>query len=354
MKFRTKKLDRIPQFLIWLALVAASFVPLAACQAKEPPYRILDSGVWASTSAVIYWIDNERVIFMTVKDNDRLRKGTGPFHLSIWEVGKGIKRYTDDFSAVNVCVSDETIYRTQKDAKGNVQHFYGKLGAEKPIAAPKNGYLDPMNCRLHDVDQLMAERGNRAINFLLDRHGYLYKGALRGQESLINDYVLLYRPGEKKPVTLSLRRSDIHGLYYYKFKDAYYIDGLLRSNAATGKIEVTRWLYPDGRVEEVSIPSGPWVGGTAELFPTRMGIFITLVGYKSPKDPGPGGGYLVQGTKYVKVIDGLISGVAVSPDGCKIAFSHAPYDLADIPSSNDPGRRTLKMINFCPKEKNNG
>ena len=73
------------------------------------------------------------------------------------------------------------------------------------------------------------------------------------------------------------------------------------------------------------------------------------------KIPGNTGGYMItENGEQIKLITGYLNGEVVSPDGCKVAFSHAPYSDADNASSNDPTLRTLKLINFCIEEKRHG
>lgn len=342
-----------------LGLCCFLSIIFAACEAKEPadssPYPILDSGVWAGTSdatANIYWIDNNRVLFKTVKDNNKRLAYQGPFNLSIWEIGKGVTPYTPFAHRVDACLRDGIFRYTLEDEQKNKKVFYGKFGEEKPVTPPKMLYpYDLMNCRIADNPEIVAKRqNNRAIIPLLDRHGYLDRGVLRGEESLKETPTALYRPGQREAIKLPIR---IGSVKYYAFKDAYYIE--IGASAITGKPATTWWLYPDGRVEEVRLPTGPWgTGFSAHAIPLRIGFFMVSHAYMSGRDSGLAGGYFLQGEKFVKVINGSIRGPDVSPDGCKVAFSHVLYHDADIASSNDPTLRTLKLINFCTEEKNHG
>lgn len=193
-----------------LSLCCLLLITFAACEAKElaisPPYPVIDSGVWADRSSNVYWIDNQRILFITVKDNDKRRFNRGPFNLSVWEIGKGVKPYTDYSQSVTACIQDGMIHRTQKDEQGNVQRFYGKFGEEKTFELPKvkGAYFDFINCRpITNPDILAKRQNNRAITPLLDRHGYLDKGAIHGKESLKETPAVLYRPGDNEGIIIT-------------------------------------------------------------------------------------------------------------------------------------------------------
>ncbi len=334
--------------------VVLAFTAVGACgqPEKKSPYPILDSGMLASMhdpSAYIFWIDNHRILFRAVKNNDKRLANIGPYNLSVWEIGKGTRPYTPYALNVSACLRDGIFRYKLKDEYKNIQLFHGRFGEEIHVPLPpKMSYYDDMNCRLEDDPEVAEKhRSGRAILKLLTRHGFLDIGPARGKGSSENRQVELHIKGKKLAITLPIRRFDILVIEYYEFKDAYFISHL-GAYSRTGKPATARWLYPDGRVEEVLIPVGPWATSVStSAYPTRHGIFVVSHDYKTMQNSGLAGGYFIQGEKAVKVIDGSIRGVAVSPDGCKISFSHARTLMHDVVTNNDPTRRTLKMINFC-------
>jgi hypothetical protein len=337
-------------------------IVFTVCEAKEPsissPYPVYDSGAWADylNDPQINWIDNNRILFKSVKDNDKRRVSSGPFNLSFWEIGKEVRAYTPYVKRVSACANNGIVKYTLEEESGRHRVFYGKFGEEKEITPPKLSYPDLVkNCRIADNPEIVVKRqNNRAIIPLLDRHGYLELGPSLGKESSDNNPITLHHPSQSQGIALSLRRQE-PGLFapeYYAFKDAYFIQPIILYRQGRDKPATVWWMSPDGSITELKIPVGPWVkGGSVWALPTAKGIFLIYHGHKSRRDPGPAGGYLVQGEKYFKVIDGDIRGPAVSPDGCKAAISHAPYSDADS-NTKDPNYRTLKVINFCPEEKN--
>ncbi len=347
---------------IFIFLIAA----LTACEAKESsdptrsavplPYPVMDSGAWAdwnSYTPTIYWIDNNRVIFKTVKDNDKSRVSSGPFNLSIWDITTNkVTPYTPHVNSLNICYSEGYIYYSLADEpfhvqKKNWRHFAGEFGKEKPYAPPigKNVIYNELSCRFQESSELVEKRKTRRIRPLLGRHGYLDRGAIREKPG-VKEPVILYRTSHSKGIELPIHGRDAIIIRHYPFKDAYFIQNL-NTGGIPNKKKQFWWLFPDGKVEEGLHPVEFY------LYPTRQGIVTDWGGTKSAKDPGTVGLYLWSGKEPVKIIAGYAEGgVATSPDGCKLAFANFLY--SDATKIKDPGRITLKAINVCVEEKNHG
>ena len=336
-----------------VALACFLLAAFSLCDAKESsdptlsatpsPYPILDSGVWADAihSAEIYWLDNERILFKGSEETEKTKHYTGKFNISIWELGKGIKKYTKNVKPSLCYNSDGIIYYelSEADAQGNGQYLYGKFGKENTYKKTKDlkYYWDQMNCKLTERETVIKQRKGSAIRPLLDRHGYLNLGPVRGYATS-KEFIKLYRPSDQQGISLPIQAQSLSHVYYYEFKKAYLINNSKVSKRFW-------WLYPDGKVEEVSASFGAGL-------PTRQGMVLGTGKAKSDYDPGTVGMYLVSDGKFIRLIAGYAIDVTVSPDGCKLAFVHYPYLKAT--SLKDSGRVTLKMINVCSEEKNHG
>ena len=152
------------------------------------------------------------------------------------------------------------------------------------------------------------------------------------------------------------------GFRYVWFKDKYF--GHLTQPDVLNRIEPNTkvrgedwhrigylagyWFDPDsGGVEEVRIPAGPWADNFhVRIFPVRDGYLII---HDSMDEEVA---YYVTQTHYVRLLSGdAISNPCVSPDGCKIAFSHAgdasrhfptrPYEAEGYSFSR------IKAIDLC-------
>jgi hypothetical protein len=350
-------------------LLAAGMVAEARELASPPtpvaqsPYPVMDSGVWADWHGIasdIYWLDNNRILFKTVKDNDKRRVSSGPFNLSIWDTKTNkVTPYTENVKALSVCYREGFIYYTLEDESKDQRRFAGEFGKEKLFVPPnaKNARYNEMDCQFQ-ADLAPAEKlegpKRHDVEFLLHRHGYLDYGPrteIRNLPLGKGKPILYYRNGQIKPVSLPITNEGTKMAEYYEFKDAYFIHELVGGGGRWhGDSAIAWWLFPDGKATEVKIPDGPYKqGGSVGLYPTRKGVFVRYDTFKSNKDPGEAGGYLVTGKNATRVIVGHLKGPVVSPDGCKIAFSYHAYPDATLVA--DPAPITLKTINFCPEVK---
>lgn len=356
-------LKQIP-LVLWF--LVASLSAIHACGAQEPsnpttsaapsPYPILDSGVWADWHGIpqtIYWLDNNRVLFKTVKDNEKKRVTTGPFNLSIWDTTTNkVTPYTDYVNSLTVCYREGFVYYALADdpfyvqhQQKNWRHFAGEFGKEKPFVPPsvKNVRYNDMDCRYHTVP-VAAEKlegpKRHDLRFLLHRHGYLDFGLRSVNHN--RKPTLYYRKGKNEPISLpNLSRQYFD---YYEFKGAYFVRPI-------GRVNAVWWLYPDGKLEEITFPDVPYKPSGNNLYSNRKGFFVSFYDGHPPnfKVPGNTGGYLIsENGKQIKVISGYLNGEVVSPDGCKITFTYYPYLDATLVA--DPAPITLKMINFCTEE----
>lgn len=356
-----------------------AFLPLillGSCNATESntaasPYPVYDSGRWADPimNPDIHWIDDYKVIFRSVKDNDKRSRADGPFNLSIWEIGQSVSVYAIDVVPVQgplgrFCYNSEgTIFYPlkEKDVQGNEQYKHGQMGHEKLFTRPKDAktIFDSMNCRVLDVDTMMKERKGRSVHLLLTRHGYLDLGSMSGKESLENNPIVFYR-ADGSVIQLPVRRQELGLRYhYFPFKDAYLFEGVSKpdqpsdiANLWPASAQHMFWLYPShGRIEPVILPASPWKDrkvpafGLRGLVPLKEGFFVIHGEPKDPKDAGTVGGYLLRGEKLTKVVSGYLDSLTVSPDGCKVAFVHYPY--ADATLAADPAPIRLKAVDLC-------
>ena len=346
------------------------FVGLA-CAA--PSYPILDSG-FPATDRQQYWLDNERVIFVGYKVGeytDLEKRGDGSkgkkIHtgIFIWDTRNNrVAKYAD--SEEFLCFADGYIVYslpTGPDYAGPYglgPYKAGRLGAETTFPSrqrPKNLRTNPFTCRDFDYKQSLSNK--RLIQPLRDEHGYLDLGVLGGKDSLKNIPITLYPPG-KRGVTLPIGRREVAHIDYYAFKGAYFVSRHFYDKAGShkylwpaGTTQIEWWLYTDGKVDEVKIPSGPWEsGGVVLFFPTRQGIFLVSHKLKSYEEAGVAGAYYVRGSRFDKLITGYITHAAISPHGCRVAFVYVPSLQAQADSlkqlaAGRASKRTLKMVDLC-------
>ena len=331
--------------------------PLASGSESTVPYPILDSGVWATNnwSGDVYWLDNERVLFLGGEHGKSVSREHEA--LLIFDTTKNSVTIQKQ-NISSLCYRNGVVLLGQKvdqPAGGpwKYKFFRGPLGNEQPHEKESKDSLDPLNCRAvkHNAGY---DRGH-AGRYLLEGHGHLDFGD-KHAISRMNPPVVFFKETDSKGMALSFGVRQIELIEYYVFKNAYFLYGWF-FDASTGVVtspwpktapHPVWWLTPEGTVTEVMIPPGVWnAGGSVQFTPTQKGVLVTYHGgAKSDRDPGTQGVYLIQDNELAqKLIGGLVIRVGVSPDGCKVAFSHAPNAEADRPDRKN--RRTLKMIDLC-------
>lgn len=349
-------------FSLCLALFITLTLSPQAAVAKDGlmPYPIVDSGVWATNSfpGDVYWLDKERVLFLGSEDGKPVAKEHEA--LVVWDTTKNSVT-VQKHNISSLCYRNGIVLLGQKidnPAGGPWKYrFYrGPLGDEQPYEKESEDSLDPLNCRVvkHNAGH---DRGH-AGRYLLEGHGYLDLGDKHASPRM-NPPVMFFKEADSEGVVLPFGVRQVERIDYVDFKGAYFLYGWF-FNPSTGVVKSpwpnstshpAWWLTSEGAVIEVMIPSGVWnLGGSVQFTPSQQGVLVTYHGgTKSDRDSGSQGVYLVQEDgKILNIITGFAIRVGVSPDGCKIAFSHAPNLVADR-HPDIKNRRTLKMIDLCPK-----
>ena len=344
--------------LLWGLLVSP---PLAAWGETTLPYPIVDSGVWATKEfpGDVYWLDNERVLFLGSEDGKPVAKEHEA--LLVWDTAKSsVTLQKRNISSL--CYRNGIVLLGQKidnSAGGpwKYRFFRGPLGEEQPQKKESKDLLDYLNCRIVDKEGLQDRRPPG--RYLLEGHGYLGHGEKKPPDQRANVPAVFFKEGDFDGIKLPFGVRQVERIEYYDFRGAYFLYGWFYDAAIGGVTTLwpktlphpVWWLTVDGSVTEVLIPPGAWnAGGGVRFDPTTEGIIVTYHGgFKSYSNPGTQGVYLVRNEgRGQKLISGFAIRVGVSPDGCKIAFSHAPHLEADR-NPDDKNRRTLKMIDFCSK-----
>jgi len=213
----------------------------------------------------------------------------------------------------------------------------------------------PEDLGLHDL-----QGSKKPLRYLQPEHGTVVWGAL--DENGHPSGPTLVTP--KKKVTLPLSVNDVsHDVRWLPFRKAYQ----LAPGAHDSKFDPPRdmpliTMDLDGRITRHAIPAGLTrqldalhATGPAEMLATRAGDLVI-----QPGAAGAGGGlYLVQGEKSQRIwctanaAPGQATGpdactmtqaLAVSPDGCRIAFDARP---ATPVGNGYPAAPTLKVLTLC-------
>jgi len=352
---------------VWHLLLVFS-LPLVAC-AEVAAYTIKDSGVPASSDGAVIWLDNQRVLFYRLKVVEKNEGIT--LESLVWDAATGsVGPYPPLQGTAKICVHGDFIsyIRRKPGTEKEWLLVYGKVHdgqiVEEQVRSLPNQYqVHPFSCRYYDVPPPWVVKG-REIAPLLEEHGYLDWGPSVGsvdrEESSKNTPLTLYHPGAAGGVQLSIGRQQVrtYGLSYGPFRKAYLISSVRYRDPVTGVVQHVEgswpkgkslpvwWLTPEGKTTEVEIPYAPFMSrGYRQFLAVKEGIFVRSNALAVGGGAGDAGGYLVQEGTIRKLITGLLHNPAISPDGCKVAFVHDPYDT-EFPKDR-AGRITVKAIDLC-------
>jgi hypothetical protein len=213
----------------------------------------------------------------------------------------------------------------------------------------------PEDLALHDLST-----SKKPVRYLQPEHGTLAWGALDDAGHPTGPTLM----APKKKVTLSLSINDIsHDVRWLPFRKAYQIAPGAHDRALDPPRDVPLITMDlDGRLVRHAIPAGlvrqldaQGAPAPAEMIATRAGELVIQPGAAI----NGGGLYLVQGEQSKRVwctakpVPGQAGGadactmsqaVAVSPDGCRIAFDARP---AAAIANGFPASPTVKVITLC-------
>jgi hypothetical protein len=328
---------------------ASAFLVLAVCGASSlAQQEVLDSRVWASgmTRIAPAWIDARQVLFLT---GPRFKYDERLYSLAVWDLEGKARIYRANVQ--DYCYKDGSIVFkvVEPDDERLIRGtwYAGRLGQEKPLRKDIEGNVgqlyDRLNCRVGTMETLrqLSARTTRRLVPLLEGHGDLDLGERVGAQSMVNEPVKLVKPGAAGVTMLPFGTRDVFAFpAYYAFADAY----LLRPATIAHPV----WLLkPDGNANRLVIPKGPWSGAEDAL------PYLTAAGLALVRDGGAhnrtDGLYLIEGERARHLLPGRVSALGVSPDGCSIAFSHAPAVHQD--RADKSNRRTLKAVHLCEPAK---
>jgi hypothetical protein len=338
---RRPAVKRLLHTLIVCALVV---LPVCLPAGTHAAFPIVDSGAWVLSGGnrTIYWLDDQRVLFIGHELIKPMSDREADPALLLWEIGKAVtivRRHV-----LSLCYRPGQIMYSVLDKQAKKRAFYqGEMGREVEVQPVRT---DGVNC---DATYQPPDRSqNRAIGPLLRGHGYLYLGPILGKESLENDPVIHFGEGSEKGTQLPFGRGEYLYADYYSFRGAYlmhlnYFDPVRKYGTTTWPASEKKkayWLWPDGRTEKIEIPSD--IDG---IYPAKAGLVYRVFGTRTKKD----GLYFHLPSGERKLIaSGFVTQLAISPDGCRVAFSYAPEERSD--ARRPDNRRTIKASNLCEGE----
>lgn len=213
----------------------------------------------------------------------------------------------------------------------------GPVGKEERVTRPAtpNPVVNPRKCP-GEPDEVPP--GARLL--LKPEHGCLQGARLDAPPGI----PLIYYRSDGKRVELRATRDDlpsspkwIEWLGAYQLNN-YRIKGQVDNEVA---LDTINFMKPDGSLLPAPLKILANMGGT--ISPTRAGIIGFYSRARTPEDDGI---HLQRGSKLLQISEGdVYRRLAVSPDGCKVAYQSALREI--VHSSPKPETYRLRVIDVC-------
>lgn len=368
-------LFRIGVVALALPVVAALFVdrrhaPVRAASGHAPTRaatvrEAFDSGHDASVRASAAWLDDDRLGFVGLEPEDAdYEVPAPPMSVYFWHVETGaIVRHAP---GQRLCVAGTRLrYLTRlvfdRDAEGR-HHDYavyreGPIGAEREVVVVTRGEPDvdpalvdpvpafhnPYDC---DLEPRTPEDAGRALYPLKGMHGRLEVEPVPSGHPVPPDRVTVYHlapDGTRRPTALpSFVPQRLvwvpHEQRYFAF-----VGGCRIADDDAGPSSFTAYRYVPGQPPTltcVPLPDGLMGKGRIDIRPVRDGYVASVVSHSA------GFGRLVHLSgdrgRAALLARGRIADVAVSPNGCRVGFSHG-----DFRGRGSSKRIVMKAVDLC-------
>lgn len=353
------------------AAQAFDFVFEGTFPTREYPFAVKDSGVEVRVDedTVLEWIDADKVIFSALKPGEpRLQDALfhadrksheAPGRVVVWDTRTGdIKDLGEGklHCAYRGYVS--YYWEIPNPTTGKPEAFFkkGMYGSEvasrgwRPGDPPR--HRDTFTCQGFDGPR-QPEVTDCWVYQLRVADGVVATSR-KGQAADPKAAAILMRPDGTRH-TLDLPQREVQGAWWNDWAGVYLLAQLRSGGKVSPREDFLPILYPDGRIEQYRIPDSYSLRESTRLAViTRRGFVVTndrvfTGAFMSNKSTS--GAYLMREGQVVRLVPWLVGnersffdnthrGMAVSADGCKLAFKHGEGDRYKV-------KHTIKMIDLC-------
>ena len=309
-------------------------------------YQVKDSGLLGRSGKPhdLYWLDSDRIIVIASKSGEmRVEKGNqfSRDDLFVWNVITDEVRREDTLSwGSELCVAPRYLsYLFERDGVRYIR--FGKFQLTHEVEFDEQAIADGIlalsrvSCKEYNPKWLVKRYGRWAIP-LMEPGEYLD----RTQGHFVEPMRYFPADGaESIPLPNIPNRNVIRTPRYSEYLNKYVFNELLTHFAESSRQRA--WLLDrQGRVQEITLPSGPWMAGSIDALPAKSGWVFTSTAIAIGRRVDAAGIYLLRNQQVIRLISGYPHAFAVSPDGCKVA-------VALDRDSERMSRATIQMINLC-------
>lgn len=326
-----------------------------------PKYEVVDSGVRTSIDE-IYWLDNRRVIFSGIrapKPETVEEKWTSQVEILIWDTETNTIEPYRDIPRGLFCYADGRVFYDLRKEE--------PPGMKNPVRIFMAGPLGEETKHEFAIDRALNDRYR--FNMLSCRHvkrpevvppggGWMplkaEHGFLRFVPAKEHYYMDVIFNNDSESIRLPFNDEETWPTIaeWYALHGGYFMYEPATSIKERSRWQETNclrawWLYPSGETETTCVPAGVWAKYGADFIAPIEGGFVFSV-LTQPRDVR--GLHVSIDGESRRIIGGLTEKPVVSPNGCRVAFAHAPSYTALRPGGE--GRRTLKMVDVCDESLN--
>ncbi len=292
----------------------------------------------------ISWLGNNQIVFSGTPVNSQ-----GPPALYIWSTA-GIPKVLLNNSPGG-CTSNNTVYATQFTESSEEQRYRMEAPKFKPEPqrnqpSPAKSKFEPISCSTISTPATLAGRTWKPLK---KGHGFLDFGPKEGPPQVERLAHISENLIDHSDTGIRTKRPAIPKTAYAPFNNSYLIYDLNVNDEefslwqSTGERRIWR-LNPQWHGSPVNIPYGDWATKDVSFLPTRPGLLIISNNFAPNYSAGGAGLYLLTtNTAAQRLERGLAQDVAVSPNGCRIAYGFRPRLDTGLPE----GGPRLVVLDLC-------
>ena len=365
------KRQMTPNFaFVLVPLVALICLLWAGCVEGKSSYAVQDTALHAERGIEFVWLDDHRVRFYGYRE---VQIKAGDIHNTPHNIGTGYYIWDTDANqivtdpslegAMRLCVHEDymTFLRKSPSDKKHSLLVIRNEGQETVIPLANTEWFNRFSCRYYGEKPEWIIINHQTLP-LIDGHGFLDWPPSEGPSPVQNQPLRFHPKSSSEWIELPIGTREVWRIdvRYASFKSSYFLHPITYIDPQTGKEEPIGpwpegkavpvwWLSPDGSVTTETVPYMRFMrGGSRGYFATRKGIFIYTHKTDGAGKPGDAGGYLARNGRVTKLITGLLDSVSISPDGCRVAFIHDPYDT--VYGIERLNRINVKVLNVCQED----
>lgn len=292
----------------------------------------------------IAWVNNEQVVFHGVPVGSQQKTA-----LYLWDLKRQPRLLLEH--SPGGCVTEGTIKATQLSDKGESRMYSlsgpDYLPRQLPIPRlPARSVFEPVSCTSLAIPMALVGRKWQALR---KGQGFLDFGPDTGPPSERKIEHLNAGLSTRHDTGIRMLRPTLPRAGYAAYDNSYLVYDInvgpevLSRWISGGRLRIWR-LDSQFRGEAMDVPSGDWIDEDIGFHSSRAGLLVASNDFARNGDPVGAGLYLIrQGSQGQRLERGFVEKLALSPDGCRLAYGFRLRLDIGIPE----GGPRLVVIDLC-------